>query len=288
MVASLKSMMEAGVHFGHQTGRWNPKMRPYIFDDRNGIHIINLDRTVQLFERAAQAAAETASRGGQVLFIGTKKAAAKEIRKQADRCGMPYVNNRWPGGLLTNFQTVKHSVAKLKKLDEMHEKNEWGPATKKEILQYEKMREKLEKSFGGIKIMSRLPELMFIIDPNKEHIAAREGKTLDIPIIGIVDTNCDPDGIDYVVPGNDDAIRSISLFSSAIADAVLEGLQVFEKRVRQEPSAAGGDEPAVFMRPISTRRVEDVIEEQPVAGVDVQVRHRLVDEADDESGGADE
>jgi small subunit ribosomal protein S2 len=266
---SMKTMLEAGVHFGHQTGRWNPKMKPFIFGDRNGIYIINLEKTVSLFEKAYKFVADIVGRNGTVLFIGTKKAASSEVRKQAERCKMYYVNNRWPGGLLTNFQTVKHSVSQLKRLDEQHEKEDWGGSTKKEILGYEKIRAKLEKSFGGIKEMDDIPDALFIVDPNKERIAVAEGNKLGIPIVAIVDTNCDPDGVDYIIPGNDDAIRSISLFAGGIADAIIEGSRISERRVRSDEKP-GVSETA--HRPVSARKVEELVKEEPLPGVEVEVR----------------
>ena len=283
-MTSMKTMLEAGVHFGHQTGRWNPKMRPYIFGDRNGIYIINLEKTVALFDKAYKYVTDTVARGGTVLFIGTKKAASAEVRKQAEGCGMYYVNNRWPGGLLTNFQTVKRSVALLKELDEKHEKGEWGLSTKKEILKIEKTRAKLEKSFGGIKEMPDVPDVLFIVDPNKEKIAVLEGNKLGIPIVALVDTNCDPDGIEYVIPGNDDAIRSISLFAGGMADAVIEGQRVFERRTRADEKP-GEAAPAY---PRSSRKVEELVKEEPVPGVEVEVRRPHVKSEEEGDGAAEE
>ncbi len=222
---SMKELLEAGVHFGHQTKRWNPKMKPYIFGARNGIYIIDLQKTVRYFKSAYNYVKESVQDGSTVLFVGTKKQAQDSVAEEASRCGQYYVNQRWLGGMLTNFSTVKQSIDRLKRLDAMFDDGTIEAYTKKEALQFEKEREKLQKTLGGIKGMHKLPSLMFVIDPKNEEIAVQEAKKLGIPVVAIVDTNCDPDPIDMVIPGNDDAIRAIRLLTSKIADAVIEGGQ---------------------------------------------------------------
>ncbi len=230
---TMKSLLEAGVHFGHQTSRWNPKMKPYIFGARNGIYIIDLQQTVKLFRDAASFIRDSTGQGGVVLFVGTKKQAQDVIREEAERCGAFYVNTRWLGGTLTNFQTIKQSIDRLKKLDEMLEDAQVLEAlTKKEVQNMRRERDKLMQSLGGIKGMRKLPDIMFVIDPQKEEIAVKEANKLSIPVVAIVDTNCDPDRIDYKVPGNDDAIRAIRLFCAAVAEAVIEGRALHEERQR--------------------------------------------------------
>ncbi|MDQ7837438.1 MAG: 30S ribosomal protein S2 [Thermodesulfobacteriota bacterium] len=220
---TMKQLLEAGVHFGHQTRRWNPKMKPYIFGTRNGIYIIDLQKTVQLFKTAYDFIVQAATGGKPVLFVGTKKQAQESIAEEASRCGMFYVNSRWLGGTLTNFQTIRKSIDRLKTLEAMKEDGSIHRFKKKEILQMEKEIVKLEKSLGGIKEMGKLPGALFVVDPRKEYIAITEARKLGIPVVAIVDTNCDPDGIDYLIPGNDDAIRAIRLLTSRMADACLEG-----------------------------------------------------------------
>jgi small subunit ribosomal protein S2 len=230
---SMKQLLEAGVHFGHQTSRWNPKMKPYIFGARNGIYIIDLQQTVKLFRDAYNFIRELVADGGVVMFVGTKKQAQDAIREETDRCEMLYVNNRWLGGMLTNFQTIKASIDRLKKLEEILEDPKMIEAlTKKEMLGIRRERDKLLTAMGGIKNMKRLPDAMFVIDPKKEEIAVSEANRLSIPVVAVVDTNCDPDVIDWKIPGNDDAIRAIRLFTAAIADAVLEGKSLAEERNR--------------------------------------------------------
>ncbi|MGM0596427.1 MAG: 30S ribosomal protein S2 [Myxococcota bacterium] len=229
-VATLRELLEAGVHFGHQTQRWNPKMSPYIFGERNKIHIIDLEKTQPLFTEACKAVRDTVAAGESILFVGTKKQAQVVIRDEAERCDMFYVVNRWLGGMLTNFSTVKKSIDKLKKIERMSEDGTYEKLTKKETLMLERQREKLEKNLGGIKEMKKLPALIFIADTVKENIAVKEAIKLKIPIIAIADTNSDPEGIDYILPGNDDAIRAIKLFASKIADAVEEGKQIAKER----------------------------------------------------------
>lgn len=224
-VVSMKQLLEAGVHFGHQTRRWNPKMAKYIFTDRNGIYIIDLQKTVRKMDEAYRFVKKLAADGGIVLFVGTKKQAQEAVREEAERCGMYYVNQRWLGGMLTNFSTIRKRIDRLHELEKMEEEGLFESLTKKEIAKLLHEKEKLNKFLGGIKNMERLPDAVFIVDPRKEKIAVAEARKLGIPIVAIVDTNCDPDEIDYVIPGNDDAIRAIRLLTSKIADAVLEGKQ---------------------------------------------------------------
>jgi len=224
-VVSIKQLLEAGVHFGHHTRRWNPKMAPYIFTERNGIYIIDLQKTVKKFEEAYMFVREVAAEKGTVLFVGTKKQAADAIKEEAERCGQYYVNMRWPGGMLTNFKTIKKSIARLKALEKMAEDGTFDVLPKKEVAALNKEKADLEKSYGGIKTMETLPSCVFIVDPRKERNAVLEAKKLGIPVVAIVDTNCDPDDADYVIPGNDDAIRAIKLISSVLANAVIEGKQ---------------------------------------------------------------
>ncbi|MBQ7337654.1 MAG: 30S ribosomal protein S2 [Clostridia bacterium] len=224
-IITMKQMLEAGVHFGHHTRRWNPKMAEYIFTERNGIYIIHLQKTVEKFEEAYMFVRELAAQGGTILFVGTKKQAAEAIKEEATRCGMYYVNNRWPGGMMTNFKTIKKSLARLNNLNKMQEDGTFNLLPKKEVAGLQKEMFDLEKNLGGIKTMDTLPSAIFIVDPHKEKNAVLEAKKLGIPVVAIVDTNCDPDDADYIIPGNDDAIRAIKLISSAIADAVIEGKQ---------------------------------------------------------------
>jgi small subunit ribosomal protein S2 len=241
---TMKELLEAGVHFGHQTKRWNPKMAKYIFGERNGIYIIDLQKTLKKFRDAYLFTRNLAANGGTVMFVGTKKQAQDTIADEATRCGMFYVNQRWLGGTLTNFSTIRKSINHLKRLDEMQETGEFERLTKKEALGLDRERAKLEKALAGIKQMDRLPSAVCIIDPRKERIAVAEAQKLAIPIIAIVDTNCDPTGIDYPIPGNDDAIRAIRLITSRIADAVIEGQGVVAK-TDAEASAAAEPEHAI-------------------------------------------
>jgi len=224
-VISMKQLLEAGVHFGHQTRRWNPKMKPYIFTERNGIFIIDLQKTVRKVDEAYNYIKEVALNGGNILFVGTKKQAQESIQFEARRANMYYINQRWLGGTLTNFKTIRGRIAYLKSLYEMEENGTFEQLPKKEVIKLKAEREKLEKNLGGIKEMTKLPDVMFVVDPRKEHLAVSEARKLNIPIVAIVDTNCDPDEIDYVIPGNDDAIRAVKLILSAMASAVLEGRQ---------------------------------------------------------------
>ena len=224
-IVSIKQLLEAGVHFGHHTRRWNPKMAEYIFTERNGIYIIDIQKTIKKFEEAYMFARDIASEGGTILFVGTKKQAADAIREEAERCGMYYVNVRWLGGMLTNYKTIRMSINRLASLEKMQEDGTFDMLPKKEVASLQKEMANLERNLGGIKNMDRLPSAIFIVDPRKEHNAVLEAKKLGIPVIAIVDTNCDPDDADYVIPGNDDAIRAIRLISSVIANAVIEGHQ---------------------------------------------------------------
>ena len=224
-VVSMKQLLEAGVHFGHQTRRWNPKMSEYIFTERNGIHIIDLQKTVKKVEEAYNFVKEISADGGEVLFVGTKKQAQDSIRDEALRCGQYFVSVRWPGGMLTNFKTIRKSIQRLKQIEKMGEDGTFDLLPKKEVLKLKHEQEILEKNYGGIKEMNRLPAVMFVVDPKKEKIAIAEAKNLGIPVVAIVDTNCDPDEIDYPIPGNDDAIRAVKLISETMASAVLEGRQ---------------------------------------------------------------
>lgn len=224
-VVTMKQLLEAGVHFGHQTRRWNPKMKPYIFTERNGIYIIDLQKTVRKIEEAYDFLRNVAFNGGRVLFVGTKKQAQESIAEEAKRCGSFYVNERWLGGMLTNFSTIKSRIERLIRLDEMANDGEFERLPKKEVGRLERERQKLEKYLGGIKGMKDLPDAIYVVDPRKERIAVSEARRLEIPIVAIVDTNCDPDEVDYVIPGNDDAIRAVRLITSKMADAILEGSQ---------------------------------------------------------------
>ena len=230
---SMKQLLEAGVHFGHQTRRWNPKMAKYIFTERNGIYIIDLQKTVKMLDAAYDFIREVSAEGGEILFVGTKKQAQEAIREEAERCGMHFVNARWLGGMLTNYKTIQKRIARLEQLNKMKEDGTFDLLPKKEVIKLELEIEKLEKFMGGIKNMGRLPKAMFIVDTRKEKIAVAEAKNLGIPVVAIVDTNCDPDEIDYVIPGNDDAIRAVKLIAGAMADAVIEGRQG-EQNVAEE------------------------------------------------------
>ena len=234
---ALKDLLEAGVHFGHQTKRWNPKMKAYIFGERNGIYIIDLAKTARLFREAEQFTTNLASEGRTVLFVGTKRQAQDAVAEEAQRCGMFFVNQRWLGGLLTNFTTIQRSLGRLRDLEAMETDGRYDTLSKKEISHLEKEKRKLQKNLEGIRNMSRLPDALFVVDTRKEKIAVDEARKLKIPVIGVVDTNCDPDEVDYVIPGNDDALRAIRLFASRIADAVLSG-----RGIRESAQAEEGDE----------------------------------------------
>ena len=235
-VVSMKQLLEAGVHFGHQTRRWNPKMAEYIYTERNGIYIIDLQKTVVKLDEAYRAVAKIASEGGKILFVGTKKQAQDAIKTEAERCGMFYVNERWLGGMLTNFRTIRSRVERLKAIERMSTDGTFDVLPKKEVIALKKEWEKLERNLGGIKEMKEIPDAIFVVDSKKERICIKEAQTLGIPIIGIADTNCDPEELDYVIPGNDDAIRAVKLIAGAMADAVIEGLQG-ETYADDEPEA---------------------------------------------------
>ena len=224
-VISMKQLLEAGVHFGHQTRRWNPKMAPYIYTERNGIYIIDLQKSVGKVDEAYQAVSDIAAEGGSILFVGTKKQAQDAIKTEAERCGMYYVNERWLGGMLTNFKTIQSRIERLKAIEAMAEDGTFDVLPKKEVIALKKEWDKLEKNLGGIKDMKGLPDAIFVVDPKKERICVQEAHTLGIPLIGICDTNCDPEELDYVIPGNDDAIRAVKLIVSKMADAVIEANQ---------------------------------------------------------------
>ena len=232
-VVSMKQLLEAGVHFGHQTRRWNPKMARYIFTERNGIYIIDLQKTVKKLDEAYMFARDVAADGGSILFVGTKKQAGDSVKEEAERCGMHYVNARWLGGMMPNFNTIRRRINRLSQLRQMEEDGTFDLLPKKEVIKLNLEIEKLEKFLGGIKNMDKLPKALFIVDPRKERIAVAEAKKLGIPIIAIVDTNCDPDEIDYVIPGNDDAIRAVKLIAGAMASAVIEGRQGQEEAVEE-------------------------------------------------------
>ena len=231
---TMKMLLEAGVHFGHQTNRWNPKMKTYIFGARNGIYIVDLQQTVGMFEIAYNFVVDLVASGKDVLFVGTKRQAQESIENESQRCGMSYVSQRWLGGMLTNFDTIKRSIDKLNNIEKMFEDESVNAFPKKEILGLQRERDKLEKVLGGIRNMTELPGAVFIVDPRKELIAVKEARKLNIPIIAIVDTNCDPDDIDFIIPGNDDAIRAIKLFSSQVANAVIKGKERFEEIIQAE------------------------------------------------------
>ena len=236
---TMKELLEAGVHFGHQTKRWNPKMKQYIFGERNGIYIIDLQKTLRLFKEATQFVTELAAQGKTILFVGTKRQAQDAIAEEAQRCGMFYVNQRWLGGLLTNFSTIQKSIKRLKELDAMATDGRYELLPKKEVTRLERERKALEKNLSGIKNMTGLPDAMFVIDSKNEEIAVAEARRLGIPVIAIVDTNCDPDFVDYVIPGNDDALRAIRLFASKVSESVVEG-QAVNKEAPAAGSASGG------------------------------------------------
>jgi small subunit ribosomal protein S2 len=250
---SMKELLEAGVHFGHQTKRWNPKMKDFIFGERNGIYIIDLQKTHRLLQDALQYAQDLASQGRTIMFVGTKRQAQEAIAEEAGRCGMPYVNERWLGGLLTNFVTIRKSLDRLRELEAMSTDGRHERLTKKEVAQLEKERGKIEKNLKGIKGMKNVPDAIFVIDTRKESIAVQEARKLKIPVIGIVDTNCDPDEVDHVIPGNDDALRAIKLFAGRVADAILAGKGIRESRAAETASADKGadkgEEDAARRRP---------------------------------------
>jgi small subunit ribosomal protein S2 len=240
----MKELLEAGVHFGHQTKRWNPKMKEYIFGERNGIYIIDLQKTLKMFKEASKFVQDLAAGGKTVLFVGTKRQAQDAIAEEAQRCGMFYINQRWLGGLLTNWVTVQKSVKRLKELDDMATDGRYELLPKKEVIKLERERKHLQANLAGIKNLTRLPDSIFVVDSNKEQIAVREARKLGIPVVAVVDTNCDPSEVDYVIPGNDDALRAIRLFTSKIAESVVEGAQAGSKEMIEAAAAPGGEEVA--------------------------------------------
>lgn len=251
----VKQLIDAGIHFGHRVGRWNPKMKPYIFGKRNLIHIINVKETLRGILAARKFLTQVVSSGKDVVFVGTKRQAQKAVEQTAQKCGMHYVSNRWLGGMLTNFKTVKQGIEKLKKIEKMKEDGTYELLTKKEVAKYENERKRLEKNLSGVKNMNSIPGAIFIIDPKKESIAIAEAKKLYIPIVSLVDTNCDPDDIDYVIPGNDDAIRSIKLLTSKISEAVAEGKSILNKTA----------EDAAEKKAIEEKKAEEALQEQEQA-----------------------
>jgi small subunit ribosomal protein S2 len=280
----MKSLLESGVHFGHQVKRWDPRMKKYIFAERNGIHIIDLQKTIQAIKDAYEAVRKTVAAGKTVLFIGTKKQAQQAVQKEAERCGMYYINNRWLGGMLTNFTTIKKSLLRLKKLEKMEVDGTFENLTKKEIAGLGKERTKLQKNLGGIKEMKELPGILFIIDTRMEAIAVAEAKRIGIPIVAVVDTNCNPDGIDYPIPGNDDAIRAITLFTSIIANAVVEadnevGLKIIETL---------GDEDEDQESLMSDMSIKEDDEEVDIAAAIEKYSTEIPQDADKEEDAADE
>ncbi len=260
-VISMKQLLEAGVHFGHQTRKWNPKMAKYIFTARNDIHIINLEQTSELIDQAYSFIRDVVASGRSVLFVGTKKQAQEAIKEEALRCGMYYVNNRWLGGTLTNFKTIRQRIERLNKLNQMEKVGEFDLLPKKEVAILKKEREKLEANLGGIKDMHEMPGAIFIVDSTKEHICVKEAKALHIPMVGLIDTNCDPSDIDYVIPGNDDAIRSVKLIASAIADAVIEAREGVS--VSKEPQEDEDVDISAVLAEVKPTEIKEEDEEKP-------------------------
>lgn len=262
---SMKNMLEAGVHFGHQTHRWNPKMKSFIFGPRNGIHIIDLEKTVKCAKDACDFIKSTVSEGGKVLFVATKKQAKEATKQAAERVGMPYVTERWLGGMLTNFQTIRLGCDRLDELDRWKQDGTYDAFTKKEIVRLERKRKKLDQGLGGVRSMKSLPQALFVVDPETERIAVREAKRLGIPIVAVVDTNCDPDWVDYVIPGNDDALKSVGLFVNLISEACAEGGSAFEQKMRQAGiSVTPTPKKEEAAAPAAPRRAEGPIVERVV------------------------
>ena len=263
-VISMKQLLEAGVHFGHQTRKWNPKMAPYIFTSRNDIHIINLEDTAVLIDKAYDYVKEMAAEGKTILFVGTKKQAQKAIEDEAKRCGMYYINSRWLGGTLTNFKTIRSRIARLNELDHMEKVGEFNLLPKKEVIKLRAEMAKLEKNLGGIKDMDKLPDVMFVVDTKKEHLAVKEAKALNIPIVALIDTNCDPEPVDYVIPGNDDAIRAISLIAGAMASAVIEAREGKSEDAEEEAEISTMAEAVEAVAEVQEEEVKaEEVEEAP-------------------------
>ena len=279
----MKELLEAGVHFGHQTKRWNPKMKEYIFGERNGIYIIDLQKTLKMFKEASKFVQDLANDGRIVLFVGTKRQAQDAIAEEATRCGMFYINQRWLGGLLTNWVTVQKSVKRLKELDEMATDGRYELLPKKEVIKLERERKHLQANLAGIKNMSRLPDAMFVVDSNKEQIAVREARKLGIPVVAVVDTNCDPSEVDYVIPGNDDALRAIRLFTSKVSESIAEGVQLISDKqlaeMEADAQAAQAGAQSVAQPPAEEPVAEDINMEE-VLGAGVHKKIVASDDAD--------
>ncbi len=280
-VISMKQLLEAGVHFGHQTRKWNPKMAKYIFTARNDIHIINLEQTSELIDKAYSFIRDVVASGKSVLFVGTKKQAQEAIKEEALRCGMFYVNNRWLGGTLTNFKTIRQRIERLNKLNQMEKVGEFELLPKKEVALLKKEREKLEANLGGIKDMHDMPGAIFVVDSTKEHICVKEAKALHIPTVGLIDTNCDPSDIDYVIPGNDDAIRSVKLIASAIADAVIEAREGVS--VSKKPQEEEDVDISAVLAEVKPTEVKEEDEEKPKKSKSKKSTKKIEKEVKDES-----
>ncbi len=277
-IISMKALLEAGVHFGHQTRRWNPKMKPFIFTERNGIHIIDLQQTVQRLTQAHNWVRDLAANGGTMLFVGTKKQAQEAIAEEATRCGAYYVNQRWLGGMLTNFVTIQTRIRRLQELEARRERGDFDRLPKKEALKLLDEIEKLERVFSGIKTMTRLPSALYVVDPKKEHIAVAEARRLEIPIVAMVDTNCDPDEIDFPIPANDDAIRAIRLITGKIADAYLEGRQEREARLAEEAAAEVAAAELEYAPPAEAEIAEGAEEEEEIEPLVTPAGARAIEE----------
>ncbi len=278
-VVSMKALLEAGVHFGHRTRRWNPKMKTFIFTERNGIHIIDLQQTMSQLEKIYEMVRDVASEGGTVLFTGTKKQAQENLRLEALRCGMPYVNQRWLGGTLTNFRTIRQRIEFLLELERRQQAGEFARLTKKEALDKQRLIDKLNRRLGGLKEMQKLPDIVYIADVRREAIAVKEANILGIPIVAMVDTNCDPDPIDYVIPANDDAIRAIKLITSKIADAVIEGQGIREAKLAEE-SAVEEESDEMYLGPSTLAKLEKMEDFDEEAIVVAELENKLEDETE--------
>ncbi len=292
---SMKQLLEAGVHFGHQTRRWNPKMKNFIFTERNGIYIIDLQKTVKLMDTAYNFVRDLVADGGNIIFVGTKKQAQESIRLEAERSGAHYVNHRWLGGMLTNFNTIRKRIDRMIKLEQMEVDGTFERLTKKEVLTLLNEKERLMKFLSGIRSMKKLPDAIYVVDPRKEKIAVAEARKLDIPVIAIVDTNCDPDEIDYLIPGNDDAIRAVKLITSVMADAVLEGKQIIESAKETEAAEAEAEKevmkietetpaPEMATPPVAPDSIEEIAEEAEASGAPEDVEVEIKEEVNTETG----
>ncbi len=291
----MKQLLEAGVHFGHQTRRWNPKMKNFIFTERNGIYIIDLQKTVKLMDTAYNFVRDLVADGGNIIFVGTKKQAQESIRLEAERSGAHYVNHRWLGGMLTNFNTIRKRIDRMIKLEQMEVDGTFERLTKKEVLTLLNEKERLMKFLSGIRSMKKLPDAIYVVDPRKEKIAVAEARKLDIPVIAIVDTNCDPDEIDYLIPGNDDAIRAVKLITSVMADAVLEGKQIIESAKETEAAEAEAEKevmkietetpaPEMATPPVAPDSIEEIAEEAEASGAPEDVEVEIKEEVNTETG----